>query len=696
MAPLYYPIYAGTQDSVVDIAELAQQPSQATPTGRHGLRHYLTAPNQRWLRRLATFLLCGLYFAVLPKPPILLPKFLFMLAGLIWFFISSFQASPLTPLATKRKNEDYQAVMDLGAAQMAWLCDPFQPSPVLLIIPIVIIIWGFQKGFVRFRLLLAGTALSAPAVFILRVYWLGLHPALLMFILLIGILLGCIYGTLKNIDLLNKRSRSKANDLEMANHRLQRTGQALQESEARYRSIFENSSAAMCLIDNKMRLSLVNTKFEALTRYNRNELYRQKRLTDFIYRQDLERIKHYHTRRKQMGGLAPDEYECQLVDKYKNIHHVIIRFSIIPWHERITATIIDITSRKMAKMALNRSYQKLRQAAEIIKHSEHRYRNLFENTGTAMILVGKNLRITMANTQFAELTGCAKNDINGNSFLSEFIERKSFNRIKRFQTRQKQKGLPLPTEYECIIIDRQRNKKYVIMKIYSPPNQKYNSIVSFFDITARKQTETALQEAHQKLRILADSDELTQIGNRRRFDEQLNWEWARLRREGLPLSMIMADVDCFKLYNDNYGHQKGDQCLRAIAKAISTQVKRSIDLVARYGGEEFAIILPNTDFSGAIKTAEAINQAVEQLKMPNEASPISDYITISLGVSTMIPKKGEQPDELIRYADNALYEAKGRGRNRTVAKQPDADNPARPLNEFPLQKQSAGNERLNI
>lgn len=672
---------AAEAESVVDLAELAKSEEQKPRIVLPGLRHYLTASDKRLLRRSPIFLLCALYFVLLPTPPLFLPKLFLIPMILFWFIISSFPANPLNAFINRLTNKNYQAVMDLSTAQVVWLCDPIQPSPILLIVPIVMIVWGFQKGFHRFRFLLASTAMTAPLVFILRVYWLGLHTASVMFVLLIGVLLGCIYGTLKNIDALNEKSRNKTHDLELANHRFRQIGKALQESEARYRSIFENTSAAMCLIDSKMRLALVNSKFEALTRYHRNELYQQKRLTDFIFRNDLERIKRFHARRKQMGGLVPAEYECQLVDKHQNIHHVIINFSIIPWHERITATIIDITARKQAKIALSRSYQKLRKAAAMIKHSEHRYRNLFENTGTAMILVGKNLRISMANTQFAELTGCPKNEINGIKFLSEFIERKSFNRIKRYQARQKRKGFPLPTEYECIIIDRHKNKKYVIMKIYSPPNQKHSSIVSFFDITARKRAETALQEAHEKLRLLADIDELTQVGNRRRFDRQLHREWKRLKRDGLPLSLIMGDVDCFKLYNDNYGHQKGDKCLRTIARSISRQVKRSIDLVARYGGEEFAIILPSINSFGAIKVAEAVNQAVEQLKIPNTASTVSDYITISLGVATLIPKNGQQPEELVKYADSALYEAKRLGRNRSsVAKTPDQQ-----ITEIPLQ-----------
>jgi diguanylate cyclase (GGDEF)-like protein len=159
---------------------------------------------------------------------------------------------------------------------------------------------------------------------------------------------------------------------------------------------------------------------------------------------------------------------------------------------------------------------------------------------------------------------------------------------------------------------------------------------------------------------------LTQVANRRQFNEKLNREWNRLKREGLPLSLIMCDVDCFKLYNDTYGHQNGDRCLRAIADAIKQNVKRSIDVVARYGGEEFAVIMPNTNVDGALHIAETLRVVVEQLRIPNKASTVSPYITLSLGVSTMIPTSYQPSDILIKDADNALYEAKKSGKNRTV------------------------------
>jgi diguanylate cyclase (GGDEF)-like protein len=189
------------------------------------------------------------------------------------------------------------------------------------------------------------------------------------------------------------------------------------------------------------------------------------------------------------------------------------------------------------------------------------------------------------------------------------------------------------------------------------------AIETLEDITQQKRVESELQKANQKLQRFADLDGLTRIANRRKFDAHLNLWWKQLRREQLPLSLIMCDIDYFKLYNDTYGHLAGDDCLRAIAKAISLNFKRPADLVARYGGEEFAIILPNTDSTGVAGLCEVIRSKIEQLKMPHVLSSTSNYVTISVGASTIVPCDTYSPEFLVGTADKALYVAKESGRN---------------------------------
>ena len=176
-----------------------------------------------------------------------------------------------------------------------------------------------------------------------------------------------------------------------------------------------------------------------------------------------------------------------------------------------------------------------------------------------------------------------------------------------------------------------------------------------------------LQKSHEKLKKLALCDSLTQVFNRRYFDQQLNLEWRRLKRMPSPLSLIMCDVDCFKIYNDTYGHRKGDECLRQIANTISSIIKRPADIVARYGGEEFVIILPHTTLEGAIKVAEEMRVVVKELNIPHLNSSVNSVVTISAGVASTTPNSNDDPSLLVEAADQALYLAKNRGRDCVAA-----------------------------
>ncbi|MFW6359242.1 MAG: diguanylate cyclase, partial [Chroococcales cyanobacterium] len=174
-------------------------------------------------------------------------------------------------------------------------------------------------------------------------------------------------------------------------------------------------------------------------------------------------------------------------------------------------------------------------------------------------------------------------------------------------------------------------------------------------------------EANEKLHQLASLDGLTQVANRRHFDDYLASEWKRLTRQQEPLSLILCDIDFFKRYNDTYGHQAGDTCLKKVAQALSSAAKRPGDLVARYGGEEFVLVLPHTNHEGAMSVAEDIHATIHGLAIPHAASVVSDIITISLGVASLIPQQSLFPEVIIRAADQALYQAKERGRNFTVS-----------------------------
>ena len=192
--------------------------------------------------------------------------------------------------------------------------------------------------------------------------------------------------------------------------------------------------------------------------------------------------------------------------------------------------------------------------------------------------------------------------------------------------------------------------------------------MNFRDITDRKQMEIELKEANLELKRQANIDSLTQVANRRRFDEYLNQEWSRCAREKQTLALILCDVDFFKFYNDAYGHQAGDECLHKVAQGMSMAIKRPADVVFRYGGEEFAMILPFTQGEGALTVAEDVRERILKLQIPHDLSQVSNYVTLSLGVSSIIPSPESSPESLIAAADRALYEAKALGRNRVKYK----------------------------
>ncbi|MGF1477893.1 MAG: diguanylate cyclase domain-containing protein [Cyanophyceae cyanobacterium] len=172
-----------------------------------------------------------------------------------------------------------------------------------------------------------------------------------------------------------------------------------------------------------------------------------------------------------------------------------------------------------------------------------------------------------------------------------------------------------------------------------------------------------LEQANQELQRLAIIDSLTQVANRRRFDQCLQQEWRRMLRKQMSVSLIMCDIDYFKQYNDCYGHLAGDVCLKRVAQAIGGVLRRPADLLARYGGEEFGIVLPETEPAGAIRIAKLIQRQIQQLKIPHERTAYQ-YVTLSMGISSQIPAPQTEVESLVAAADRLLYLAKEQGRNR--------------------------------
>ncbi|HZX29103.1 MAG TPA: diguanylate cyclase [Telluria sp.] len=185
-------------------------------------------------------------------------------------------------------------------------------------------------------------------------------------------------------------------------------------------------------------------------------------------------------------------------------------------------------------------------------------------------------------------------------------------------------------------------------------------------VMARVALHLQMVRQRRMLEKLAHVDALTELANRRRFDEIYESEWRRARRNGDPLSLVMLDIDCFKQYNDHYGHPAGDRALRAVARAAASCLRRPADLAARYGGEEFVLLIPEADAAHGRSVAEAIRSTVEQLDIAHAASSVAPHLTVSMGGATLSPQSSESAEELFNAVDQHTYQAKQAGRNCVV------------------------------
>jgi diguanylate cyclase (GGDEF)-like protein/PAS domain S-box-containing protein len=309
---------------------------------------------------------------------------------------------------------------------------------------------------------------------------------------------------------------------------------------------------------------------------------------------------------------------------------------------------------------------------QAMRLSESRFQTFINNAPTPIAIKDLEGKYLSINSEFSYWMQLAAEDILGKQDYELFpAENVKTSRANELQVIFEgisvtfEDTIPLPDGLHTFLITKfplmdDRNSPYAIVGIY-------------LDISDRKQSEIALAEieanlrsANHELQKLVNLDGLTQIANRRCFDEKIVYEWQRLYRERQPLSLLMFDVDYFKLYNDHYGHQLGDQCLLMIAQAVDQLVCRPADLTARYGGEEFIVILPNTNLEGAIAVGKNIHRAIASLQIPHEYSDVSDIVTVSMGIASDIPKLDRSPYVLINQADQALYYAKQQGRNRSV------------------------------
>lgn len=308
---------------------------------------------------------------------------------------------------------------------------------------------------------------------------------------------------------------------------------------------------------------------------------------------------------------------------------------------------------------------------------------ILQTIGAVVCVMNTDGEIILFNQACQKLTGYTENEALGRSPWDFLIEETEIERIKKVFGSLKLGNFP--NQNVNYWITRSGEKRLISWSNTALGDTEDNIdyiIATGIDITERKTAEDKLaehnrqlekivlerthelQEANRKLELLAYHDKLTGAFNRHYFDNTLQNEIHRARRNKSPLSLFICDVDHFKEYNDTYGHVAGDKCLKQLANCLEAHFQRAGDLVARYGGEEFCIVLPNTDANEARILAEKLRENICRLEIAHTTSPIAQYVTVSVGVLSCVPSDNCTPDAIIHAADTALFKSKKNGRNQ--------------------------------
>jgi diguanylate cyclase (GGDEF)-like protein/PAS domain S-box-containing protein len=422
----------------------------------------------------------------------------------------------------------------------------------------------------------------------------------------------------------------------------------LKQSEERYRALVESSPNAI-VVQQDGKIIYTNPKFSQLVKANSEDMILNQSILKFVHPDYQELVNHRIAMLEKNIPVGSMEEKYILLDG--SVIDVEVMANPILYLDKPAFQIIiqDISKRKKIEREL--------------KSSEERFRLLAEYSSDLITMHDSLGRYLYASPVCKEILQFEVDEMIGqDSFF--FIHPDDQDTVRENYYSLLLTGYSL-TSYRI----RRKDGEYVwfesackLLKDTDSPDQKMIVVVSR-NINERKLAEQKLKEVNELLQYLSTIDGLTGVSNRRAFDERLGMDWKQATRNSTPLSLIMFDIDSFKAFNDLYGHQGGDGCLKQVAIKAQEALGRSQDLLCRYGGEEFAVILPETTETAAIKVAEKIRSTIEALKIPHSGSNVSPWVTISVGTATIIPNQHTSILNLIAIADKALYQAKQAGRN---------------------------------
>jgi diguanylate cyclase (GGDEF)-like protein/PAS domain S-box-containing protein len=420
------------------------------------------------------------------------------------------------------------------------------------------------------------------------------------------------------------------------------------ENEQLYKSLFQHNQSPAYLLDSKGFFTEVNDAAELMTGYKREDLV-GRTFAPIITKNFVENTIIYFKRTLKGESLT---FETEIEKRDGGIVRLNINITPIIIDDKITGVIgmaYDITKVKVAERKLI--------------ESENRYRSLID-LSPEVIFVHSRSQIEFINHKVVEFIGAKSIDDLIGKTVFDFLHPDD-RRIAISNMALGFKDAKLLTKNSEMRFIRFDGK--VVIANVGATVIEYNGKPAIMgvihDITEKKEIEKQLLEANDMLQKISNSDGLTGIPNRRSYDEKLRQQWELALSNNEAISLLMIDIDYFKMYNDAYGHQQGDYCLQLVAKSLQQTLEESGYFVARYGGEEFSVILRGCDKTCTFQVAETLRTNIEALKIPHAQSSIGPFLTISIGTARFHPSSGVSVNDLMKYADQALYETKRTGRN---------------------------------